>query len=290
MGDERPMAGRVCVVTGASSGIGRETALGLAGLGATVMLVSRAPARGEEALEAIRAETGNDQVQLALADLSVLQSVRDLAGELLERLPAIHVLINNAGQLYTRREETADGIERTFALNHLSMFLLTDLLLDRLRSSAPARIVNVSSVAHEGASIRFDDLECRRRYRPFAAYAQSKLANVLFTYELARRLQGTGVTANCLHPGFVRSNFAKNNGLVARAVMLAASPFAISPARGARTSIHLASSPEVESANGGYFVGARAAQSNLESYDADVAARLWAVSEEMTSAHARSTV
>jgi len=281
------MNGRTCIVTGANAGIGYETALGLARLGARVVMVCRNPQKAERAMASIREKTGNDGLQLAIADLSVQASVRELAAKLLDRLPAIHVLVNNAGLIVAGRKETADGVETTFAVNHLAGFLLTDLLLERLQESAPARIVNVSSAAHQGGHIDFDDLEGRWKYSMWGAYGQSKLANVLFTYELARRLEGTRVTANGLHPGFVRSKFAHNNGLLARGLMLLASPAAISPKRGARTSIYLASSPEVEGVSGRYFASEKPARSNAESHDEATARRLWVVSEAMTSRGAR---
>jgi len=277
------MNGRSCIVTGANAGIGYETTLGLARRGAHVVMVCRNAQKAESAVASIRKKSGNDRVEVALADLSVQASVRDLAAELLERLPSIHVLVNNAGLIVAGREETSDGIETTFAVNHLAGFLLTDLLLERLKESAPARIVNVSSAAHQGGHIDFDDVEGRRKYSMWGAYGQSKLANVLFTYELARRLEGTGVTANALHPGFVRSKFAHNNGLLAKGLMLVASPVAISPKRGARTSVYLASSPEVEGVSGRYFAAEKPARSNAESHDAETARRLWEVSEELTA-------
>lgn len=209
------MAGRVCVVTGASSGIGYETALGLARRGARVALVCRDPARGEAARESIAAAAEAPRApapELVLADLAEQTQVRAAAGELLERLPALHVLVNNAGAINARRAETVDGIEVTLALNHLAPCLLTGLLLDRLASSAPACVVTVSSDAHRSGCVDFDDLGGRDHHRMGGAYAQSKQANVRFTAELARRTAHRGITASCLHPGFVRSRFARSNG------------------------------------------------------------------------------
>ncbi|MBA2516296.1 MAG: SDR family oxidoreductase [Solirubrobacterales bacterium] len=277
------MAGRVCVVTGASSGIGYESALGLASKGASVVLVCRNSERGEAACDRLRAETPQaPEPGLVLADLSEQAQVRTAAAEIADRYEALHVLVNNAGAINARRTTTTDGIETTFALNHLAPFLLTRMLGQRLRAGAPARVVTVSSDAHRSGHLEFDDLSGARKYGMWSAYAQSKLANVLFTTELARRTAGTGVTATCLHPGFVRSRFARNNGPLGALAMTVASPFAISVKRGARTSVHLASAAEVEGESGGYYSAELAANPSLEARDSDVAARLWAVSSELT--------
>jgi len=275
------MEGRVCLVTGGTRGIGKETALGLARLGAEVHLVARNRARGEAVLaEAQRA--GGGRHSLFVADLASQASTRALAGEVKARLPRLHVLVNNAGGIFTERTLSPDGIEMTLALNHVGYFLLTALLLDRIRESAPARIVNVSSSAHAGARMDFDDLQGQRDYAGWKAYGQSKLANVLFTRELARRLAGSGVTANCLHPGVVATGFGKNNsGPFAWGVRIAA-PFMLSPARGARTSIYLASSPEVEEVTGEYFARCRVAKVSEAARDDAAARRLWEASERLT--------
>jgi len=276
------MTGRVCVVTGASSGIGRATARALAGMGATLALVCRDRGRGEEARAALRAESGNDAIALFLADLSSQAEIRRLATELGERYPAIHVLVNNAGVVNLQRTTTVDGIETVFAVNHLGYFLLTDLLLGRLRSSAPARIVNVASEVHRYGTIDLDDLGHARRYRTMRVYGASKLANVLFTYELARRLEGTGVTVNCLHPGAVATRLGQNNGRVATALTKLLKPFFRTPEQGAATTIYLASSPAVEGVSGKYFVNRREARSSAATYDTELARRLWAASARLT--------
>ncbi len=281
------MDGRVCLVTGASSGIGRETALALARMGATVVMHGHDPVRSAAAADAVRRASPKSAVELMVADLSSQAEVRRLAAEVLDRHDSLHVLVNNAGVLRIRRTLTVDGLELTFALNHLAYFLLTALLLDRLRESAPARVVNVSSGAHARARLDFDDLQNARPFRGMAAYGRSKLANVLFTYELARRLEGSGVTANCLHPGFVATRFVSgNSGVVGRAMslgMLLVRPFALSPAKGAGTSIYLATSAEVERVSGRYFVNSRVIESSPASYDEDDARRLWDASEQLTA-------
>ena len=276
------MIGRVCVVTGASSGIGRATALGLAGMGATLALVCRDRARGEETVAEVTARTANRAVALHLGDLSSQAAIRRLAAELLARYPAIHVLINNAGVVNLRYSTTADGIETVFAVNHLAYFLLTSLLLDRLRRSAPARIVNVASEAHKFGRLDFDDLGNQRRYRGMRVYGQSKLANILFTYELARRLEGSGVTANSVHPGAVGTRLGQNNGRMATLLTKVLRPFFRTPEQGAATSLHVASSPALEGISGKYFLSCREARSSRVSYDRDVARRLWDVSARMT--------
>ncbi len=275
------MQGRVCLVTGATQGIGRETALGLARLGADVHVVARDRARGEAVLVEVR-RAGGGNASLFLADLASQASTRALAEEVKARLPRLHVLVNNAGGIFTERALSPDRIEMTFALNHLGYFLLTGLLVDRLRASAPARVVSVSSSAHVGARIDFDDLQGERGYSGWRAYGQSKLANVLFTRELARRLAGSGVTANCLHPGVVATGFGKNNaGPFSWGVRIAA-PFFLSAARGARTSIWLASSPEVAGVTGEYFARCRVAKVSVAARDDAAARRLWEASARLT--------
>jgi len=272
------MQGKVCLVTGATSGIGLVTARELARQGARVVLVGRNPARCEAAVAQIRIETGNAEVEALLADLSSQQQVRELARRFCESHPRLDVLVNNAGGMWMRRELTADGLEMTFAVNHLAYFLLTHLLLDVLKASAPARIVNVSSEAHRKAVLDFDDLMGERRYSGWRAYCRSKLANLLFTYELKRRLGGTGVTANAVHPGWVATGFAGNNGWRGWVWRLAARCFALSPEHGARTIVYLASSPDLASFSGGYFIRERAVPSSPASYDNAAGRRLWEVS------------
>ena len=272
----------ICVVTGATSGIGKETAVALARAGATVAVVCRTRERGERAREEIARRSASDAVTLFVADLSSRRAVRTVAAELRVALPRIDVLVNNAGLALRDRIPTEDGLETTFAVNHLAPFLLTRLLEPTLVASAPARVVTVSSEAHRWGTMRFDDLMGARRYDGWKAYAQSKLANVLFTYELARRLEGTGVTANCLHPGLVGTAFASRGPITIRILSRLARPFLRSPASGAVTSVYLASSREVARVTGGYFAGRRARRSSRESYDRAVAAQLWQASEQLT--------
>ena len=283
------MDGKTCLITGGTGGIGKETAVGLARMGATVIIVSRDRARGEAAVEDIRARSGNERVDMLLADLASLEQVRHLATTFKERYSALHVLINNAGAIFSPRAETPDGFEMTFAVNHLSHFLLTHLLLDHLKASAPSRIVNVASGAHFGGRIHFDDPMLTRKYRPFVAYQQSKLANVLFTYELARRLEGTGVTANSLHPGVVATGFGRNTGWFFRNLVKVGGFLLSSPEDGARTSIHVASSPTLERISGKYFDHCREKRSSRASYDEEVARRLWEVSETMVGISTRGS-
>jgi len=276
------MYGKICMITGASSGIGKITALELAKLGATVVIVCRDRNRGEAARSEIQSTSGNQSVELLLADLSEQRAIRQLAQDFLQRYQQLHVLVNNAGVALNKRIITEDGLEKTFAVNYLAYFLLTHLLLDVLKASTPARIVNVSSNSQAFGSIHFDDLQGEKHYSIARAYCQSKLAVVYFTYELPRRLDGTGVTVNCLHPGQVATNMNYSVtglfGLLGRVVR----PFALDPERGARTSIYLASSPEVEDVTGKYFVKCKQARSSRISYDEFVSQRLWKMSEELT--------
>jgi NAD(P)-dependent dehydrogenase (short-subunit alcohol dehydrogenase family) len=274
---------KVALVTGATSGIGKATALELARMGATTVLVARDAQKGATTLAEIKAATGNPRVELLLADLSAQASIRKLAEDFKHAHEHLHVLVNNAGGFYGQRMLTADGLETTFAINHLAYFLLTSLLLDTLKRSAPARIVNVSSNAQSFGRMRFDDLQGEGRYDAQAAYSQSKLANVMFTYELARRLQGTGVTVNALHPGVVRTNFGRQQttvlmGLVVRLFV----PFMRSPEKGAETVVYLATSPDVEGLTGQYFSDKKAIRSSQQSYDEAACLRLWQISEQLT--------
>jgi NAD(P)-dependent dehydrogenase (short-subunit alcohol dehydrogenase family) len=275
--------GRRVLVTGATNGIGLAAAEGLARRGARLTLVARSAGRGAEATARVqRAAGGAAEVDVLVADLASQASVRALATEVLERYPRLDALVNNAGAMYTRRVLTEDGVEQTWALNHLAPFLLTTLLLDRLRESAPARIVTTSSGAHRGARIPFEDLPAERSYGGFRRYGQTKLANILFTEELARRLAGTGVTANCFHPGFVVSGFARNNGPLMRLGMALSRPFARTPDRGADTLVWLLDAPDAAGETGGYFVDRRRQAPSAAGLDADAARRLWEVSEEQT--------
>jgi NAD(P)-dependent dehydrogenase (short-subunit alcohol dehydrogenase family) len=276
------MASRTCLVTGATAGIGLITALELARRGARVVGVGRSPEKNAAALARIQRETGNPRVSYLQADLSSFAEVRRLAAEFRQKYNPLHVLVNNAGAFFSTRRETADGLEMTFALNHLSPFLLTNLLLDVIQASAPARIVNVASGAHVGSPMNFDDLQSTRRYSSWAAYSMSKLANVMFTYALARRLENTGVTANALHPGFVDSNIGKDDNRWYRWLMFLMKPITLSPEKGALTSLYLATSPEVDTITGHYFDKQRAIPSSKISYDLAQQDRLWAVSAKLT--------
>lgn len=277
------MNGKIVLVTGATSGIGKQTALELANQGATVVLVARNRSKGQATLEEIRGKTGNQNLDLLIADLSSQASIRALAQEFRRKYSKLHVLVNNAGGVFATRKTTVDGLEYTFAFNHLAYFLLTNLLLDVLEASAPARIVNVSSGAQGMGKINFDDLQGTQRFSSQAAYNQSKLANVLFTYALARRLEGTGVSANALHPGVVRTNFGRvDTPLLWRIFFPLIDPFMLTPEKGAATAVYLAASPEVEGVSGKYFAFKKAIRSNPVSYDQAVQERLWKISEELT--------
>ena len=277
------MNGKVVLVTGATNGIGKVTALELAKKGATVVIVGRNPEKTAAIVAELQQQSGNPAVDCLLADLSQMTQVRRLASEFKQKYNRLDVLVNNAGSHYSKRQVTADGYELTFAFNHLAYFLLTLLLLDLLKASAPARIVNVSSIAHQVGPLNFDDLmSVKYGMVGFRAYGQSKLANIMFTYDLARRLEGTGVTVNVLHPGSVNTGFAKNNRGIWRVVMGLISHFSLTPEQGAQTSIFLASSPEVAGVSGKYFDRCRAVPSSSASYDRVAQQRLWSVSEELT--------
>ncbi len=276
------MKGKTCVITGANSGIGKETAFALAEAGATLALVCRDADKGRQAVDEVKRRASGAPVTLYVSDLSSQRQIRDLAARLDADLDRIDILVNNAGLIMGERVLTEDGIETTFAVNHLAYFLLTHLLLPKLGASASARIVNVASDAHKSGTIDFDDIGGEKSYAGWKAYGQSKLANVLFTYELARRLGDAKVTANCLHPGVVGTNFANAGPFFIRFFFGLAKPFLISPKKGAATSIYLASSPDVEGVTGKYFSNRRATRSNAESYDTAVAERLWELSERLT--------
>jgi NAD(P)-dependent dehydrogenase (short-subunit alcohol dehydrogenase family) len=276
------MTDRTVLVTGGTGGIGRATAAGLAALGAPVAITGRDRRRAEEAAASIRA-AGGPAVDVFVADMSSQAEVRRLASEVRDALPRLDVLVNNVGGFWNSRHVTADGLEHTFALNHLAPFLLTHLLLDRLEENAPARVVTVSSGAQAMGRVDFADLQGEREYSGQRAYNQSKLANVLFTFELARRLEGSGVTANVLHPGVVRTAFgAEDPGTVQRLFVPLARLFMKTPAQGAATSIHLASAPELEHVSGRYFANSTPKRSSARSYDEAAAARLWDVSCALT--------
>lgn len=277
-----PMAGQTALVTGGTGGIGRATAAGLAALGARVGITGRDKARTQATAAQIAHQTGNPAVDAFAADMSSQAEVRSLAAAVLTAYPRLDVLVNNVGGFWATRHVTADGLEHTFAVNHLATFLLTGLLLGRLRASAPARIVTVASNAQAMAKLNFDDLQGQCNYSGAQAYSQSKLANVAFTYELARRLEGTGVTATVLHPGLVRTAFsAEDPSPLAKVMIPLLRPFMKTPARGAATSIYLASAPEAESVTGRYFVNCKPKTSNKAAYDTAAAARLWQISADL---------
>ena len=277
-----PMAGKVVLITGGTGGIGKATAIGLAAIGARVGITGRDLARAEQAAADIRSASENPAVDAFAADMTSQAEVRRLAAAVLDAYPRLHVLVNNVGGFWAHRHPTADGLERTFALNHLAPFLLTNLLLDRLKASAPARVVTVSSGAQSMGRIDFDDLQGAHNYSGQRAYNQSKLANIMFTNELARRLEGTGVTANSLHPGVVRTNFGAEDqawffGVMSRVVY----PLLKTPAQGARTPIYLASSPDMDGVTGQFFANRKPRTANKVAYDTDMAARLWQVSADL---------
>lgn len=275
------LTGKIILVTGATNGIGLAAARELARMGAQLVLVSRSPEKCASAAGAIRQETGNENVEHIAADLSTRAGVQYTAHEFKKRHTRLDVLLNNAGAMFMSRQLSADGIEMTIALNHLSYFHLTNLLLDVLKVSEAARVVNVSSDAHRGGKINLADLQLQKGYSGFGAYSQSKLANVLFTYELARKLEGTSITSNALHPGFVNTGFAKNNGGFFKLAMGLMAPMQKKVDDGAKTSIYLASSPEVSGVSGKYFTDCKAVDSDPASYDRQTAEKLWQISLEL---------
>jgi NAD(P)-dependent dehydrogenase (short-subunit alcohol dehydrogenase family) len=276
------MQNKICLITGATSGIGQATAMALAQKGATVIVAGRSEERCQHTVARIKSETGNRNIDYLLADLSVQKQVRGLADAFKTRYERLDVLVNNAAAIYFLRKVSTDNIEMNFAVNHLAYFLLTNLLLDTLKASAPARIVNVASNSHYGQHLDFDNLELKRGYNPMRAYGCSKLCNLYFTYELARRLQDTGVTVSAMHPGFVATNMAANNGWLVRLFLPLVHRNSLTPEQGARTAVYLASSPDVEGVTGKYFVREREVDSDPVSYDESTAKRLWQVSERMT--------
>jgi retinol dehydrogenase 14 len=276
------MGGKTVLITGGTSGIGKATAVALAAMGANVVITGRNAERGEAALEEIKGQSTNVDVELILADLCVQGEVSRLAETFLARHDRLDVLVNNAGLVLSKRAETPDGIEMTLAINHLAPFLLTNLFLDRLKESVPGRVITTSSEAQRWGNLDFGDLQSRRKYRGFPVYGMTKLANIMFTYELADRLKGTGITANCLHPGGVGTNFGKNNGGPMALFFRAFKPFMRSPERGADTLIWLASSSEVEGISGKYFLDRKEIEAKEIAYDPDARRRLWEISEDLT--------
>jgi NAD(P)-dependent dehydrogenase (short-subunit alcohol dehydrogenase family) len=279
------MKDKICLVTGATNGIGKATALALAQMGATMVIVGRNPAKCAAVVNEIKHISGNDAVEALSADLSIMAEVKQVAEQFKAKYNKLHVLVNNAGAAFGTRQLTSEGFEKTFALNHLSYFLLTNLLLDTLKASAPARIINVSSDAHKGAHLNFDDLHSEQGNFVFNAYGRSKLAVVVFSYELARRLSGTGVTCNVLHPGLVYTGFASNMGAVPSTVINLFMRFVgLTPEQGALTSVYLATSPIVEKVTGKYWEKSKAVPSSRATYDEATWTRLWEVSDKMVGA------
>jgi len=277
-----PMAGKVVLITGGTGGIGKATAIGLAAIGARVGITGRDLARAEQAAADIRSASENPAVDAFAADMTSQAEVRRLAAAVLDAYPRLHVLVNNVGGFWAHRHPTADGLERTFALNHLAPFLLTNLLLDRLKASAPARVVTVSSGAQSMGRIDFDDLQGALNYSGQRAYNQSKLANIMFTNELARRLDGAGVTATSVHPGVVRTNFgAEDQAWFFTIISRVVRPLLKTPAQGAQTPIYLASSPDMDGISGQFFVNRKPKTANKVAYDSDLTARLWKVSADL---------
>lgn len=289
------MDGRICMVTGATSGLGEITARELATMGATVVIVARNEDKARRLQNEIQSNGGT--ADIIIGDLSSMAEVRQVAATFKSRYDTLHVLINNAGAVFTDYQETVDGYERTFALNHLSYFLLTNLLLDVIKASGTpernARIVNVSSDAHRGAKIDWDDLQNKKSYGTgFAAYGESKLENILFTFELARRLEAENadVTVNALHPGLVSTGFGKNNGIISKIMLTLLKPFALNAEQGAETQIYLATSPEVENVTGKYFAKRKVSQPSKQARKIEDWQRLWQVSEQMTGLHENALV
>ena len=281
------MEGKTCLITGGSDGIGYVAARELARLGAQVFIVGRNAFKTKDAVDRIRDETGNREVCYLLADLSSQGDVRRLADQVKEQIPRLDVLLNNAGAIFLSNRSSVDGIEMTFALNHLGYFLLTTLLLDLLKDSAPARIVNVSSSSHGSpGEFQLEDLPQPGKSGGYRAYGRSKLCNLWFTYELARRLEGSAVAVNALHPGLVRTNIARNNGVLGRVVNFFIGARGVDAARGAETLTYLAASPEVEGITGKYFVDCRAVASSSLSYNTGLASGLWEMSERLTAERA----
>lgn len=279
------LRGKTILISGATNGIGKQAAIELARMGAQVVIIGRSKGKTEDTLREIQTESKNPDVHALVADLSSMTEVRRVAAEFKQQFTRLDVLLNNAGGIFNTRQETVDGYEMTFALNHLSYFLLTNLLIDMLKASAPSRVVNVSSDAHTAGKLNFDDLQLKKGSYGMGglkAYSQSKLMNVMFTYELARRLAGVGVTVNALHPGFVNTGFGKNNSGLTKWIMGLMGMFAIKVGEGAQTSIYLSASPQVAGTTGKYFEKCMLKPSSPASYDVSAQKRLWEISEQLT--------
>lgn len=278
------MRGKICLVTGATNGIGKATAQALAQMGATVVIVGRNPAKCAAVVDEIKQVSGSNTVEALVGDLSIMADVRQVADQFRAKYQKLHVLVNNAGGAFMNRQITSEGFEQTFALNYLNYFVLTNMLLDMLKASAPARIVNVSSDSHKAAQLDFDDLQSAKGNYRLVAYGRSKLADVVFSYELARRLSGTGVTVNVLHPGLVRTGFASNMGAIPAAIIGFIMRFvALTPEQGAQTSVYLATSPDVENETGKYWEKSKAVPAGRAAYDQPTWTRLWDVSAKMVA-------
>ncbi|MBS1271346.1 MAG: Rhamnolipids biosynthesis 3-oxoacyl-[acyl-carrier-protein] reductase [Candidatus Marinimicrobia bacterium] len=282
MNAQDTMNGKRILITGATSGIGWETARGLAGKGAEIIVVSRNEKKCEKSVAELKKISGDGNADYIVADLSAIDEVRAAAEQFQQKYDRLDVLINNAGAYFNHRQVSRDGYEMTLALNHLSYFLLTNLLLDALQQSAPARIVNVASDAHYGNEIDFDDLQRKESYSGYEVYGESKLMNILFTYELDRRLDDSEIMVNALHPGFVNSGFGMNNNIFVKGLLSIAQLFGRSTRKGAETSVYLASSPEIDGVSGKYFFDKEPKKSSPASYDIDTAIRLWDISKELT--------
>lgn len=278
------MEGKTCLVTGAGAGIGNQAALGLAKLGATVIALARDPVKGKAAVEQLRTESGNPDVHLALCDLSSQQSIRDAAAEVKKRHTKLDVLINQAGIYSAKRKTTVDGLELQFAVNHLAYFHLTVLLIDLLKAAGTARVINGTGAVEGAGRIDFDDLQSEKKYGAFRSLAQSKLGNLLFTMELARRMAGTGVTSTCFHPGGVKTSFGTGEGGAMGLIMTFARLVGSTPAQAAKIPIHLATAPELQKVTGQYFNVMKPAMPSKRAQDPELAKRLWEVSEKLTGA------
>lgn len=279
---KKALKGKYCLITGANSGIGKATAIQLALQGAHIIMACRNPLKAEEAKKEIIYRSGNEQVDILLVDFAKQEEIRALAAAYQSKYPKLDLLVNNAGLIADKRIETAEGYELTFAVNHLGYFLLTNLLIDSLKSADRARVINVSSEAHRIGKLNFDDLHLKNDYSNIKAYSNSKLANILFNLELSSQLEGTGITTNALHPGVVNSNFGGNSSMLWQAMIVMARPFMVSIEKGAETSIYLATSDDVAAVSGRYFVRKKQRKPNSDAMDRVLAKRLWDISLELT--------